>query len=136
VSLQVSLWIFPEGTRSSKPEPGLLPFKKGAFHLAVQGAFPQVCLCLKDADGRVAGVPIIPVVCESYHRLFDGKTRMERGVLKVKGTFTPPYSTTLLMEGNSTAPDLNRRYDSRRCPSTDGRRQGQDVGDLEGDFNA
>lgn len=35
---QVSLWIFPEGTRSSKPEPGLLPFKKGAFHLAVQGA--------------------------------------------------------------------------------------------------
>lgn len=34
---QVSLWIFPEGTRSSGPEPGLLPFKKGAFHLAVQG---------------------------------------------------------------------------------------------------
>ncbi|KAJ9092588.1 hypothetical protein QFC19_008696 [Naganishia cerealis] len=32
----VSLWIFPEGTRSSKPEPGLLPFKKGAFHLAIQ----------------------------------------------------------------------------------------------------
>lgn len=28
---------------------------------------------------------MIPVVCESYHRLFDGKTRMERGVLKVKG---------------------------------------------------
>ncbi|GHJ88009.1 hypothetical protein NliqN6_4411 [Naganishia liquefaciens] len=70
----VSLWIFPEGTRSSGPEPNLLPFKKGAFHLAVQ-----------------AGVPIIPVVCESYHRLFDGKTRMERGVLKIK--VLPPIST-------------------------------------------
>lgn len=38
-----------------------------------------------DLRGSVANVPIIPVVCESYHRLFDGKTRMERGVLKVKG---------------------------------------------------
>jgi lysophosphatidate acyltransferase len=42
---QVSLWIFPEGTRSSKPEPGLLPFKKGAFHLAIQGkSFPVLLL--------------------------------------------------------------------------------------------
>ena len=35
----VSLWIFPEGTRSLRKEDELLPFKKGAFHLAVQGEF-------------------------------------------------------------------------------------------------
>ncbi|ODO09088.1 hypothetical protein I350_02688 [Cryptococcus amylolentus CBS 6273] len=63
----VSLWVFPEGTRTSSPESNLLPFKKGAFHLAVQ-----------------AQVPIVPVVCENYYRLFDGRTRFEPGVVKVR----------------------------------------------------
>lgn len=62
----VSLWVFPEGTRSLHAEPSLLPFKKGAFHLAVQ-----------------AQVPIVAVVCENYHRIFDGRTRFDGGVLKV-----------------------------------------------------
>jgi len=56
----VSLWVFPEGTRSSSEAPNLLAFKKGAFHLAVQ-----------------AGVPIIPVVCENYWRLYRKDTLNE-----------------------------------------------------------
>jgi len=42
----LTVWMFPEGTRSKGR--GLLPFKTGAFHTAIQ-----------------AGVPIIPVVMSS-----------------------------------------------------------------------
>jgi 1-acyl-sn-glycerol-3-phosphate acyltransferase len=63
----ISLWIFPEGTRASQPEPSLLPFKMGAFHLAIQ-----------------AQVPIVVCVCESYNHLFDGRTRFDSGKLKIK----------------------------------------------------
>ncbi|WWC88843.1 uncharacterized protein L201_003758 [Kwoniella dendrophila CBS 6074] len=72
---RISLWIFPEGTRHMSAESDLLSFKKGAFYLAVQ-----------------SGVPVVPVVCENYHRLFDGKTRFKRGTLKIK--VLPPIPTT------------------------------------------
>ncbi|GJJ07328.1 hypothetical protein Clacol_001529 [Clathrus columnatus] len=54
-SRKISVWLFPEGTRSLKPENTLLPFKKGAFHLAVE-----------------AGVPIIPVTWLIKHREAEG----------------------------------------------------------------
>lgn len=50
-----SVWMFPEGTRSYSSEPMLLPFKKGAFHLAVQ-----------------LGIPIVPVVVSNTLNLVDG----------------------------------------------------------------
>jgi lysophosphatidate acyltransferase len=66
---QLSLFIFPEGTRSASETPSLLPFKKGAFHLAVQ-----------------AQLPIVPIVCENYaaaysskHKRFDGGDIVIRG---------------------------------------------------------
>lgn len=62
-----SLWLFPEGTRSMRPDSDMLPFKKGAFHLAVQ-----------------AGVPIVPVVCENYWRLYRTNT-FESGTLTIRG---------------------------------------------------
>ncbi|CZR61297.1 related to sn2-acylglyceride fatty acyltransferase [Phialocephala subalpina] len=63
-----NVWIFPEGTRSYAKEPMLLPFKKGAFHLAVQ-----------------AGVPIIPVVIGNYSDvLYVQGRRFKAGEIPVK----------------------------------------------------
>jgi lysophosphatidate acyltransferase len=63
-----SVLIFPEGTRSYPKEPMLLPFKKGAFHLAVQ-----------------AGVDVLPVVAEHYGKVLDVKgLKFNGGTVRVK----------------------------------------------------
>ncbi|KAK5278065.1 1-acylglycerol-3-phosphate O-acyltransferase [Exophiala xenobiotica] len=63
-----SVLIFPEGTRSYSAQPMLLPFKKGAFHLAVQ-----------------AGVPIVPIVAENYSNVLNIKARrFNSGTIRVK----------------------------------------------------
>ena len=54
-----SVYIFPEGTRSYYDHPDLLPFKKGAFHLAVQ-----------------AQVPIVPVVVANYSHVLSFRKRI------------------------------------------------------------
>lgn len=70
-SMRQSVYMFPEGTRSYSKEPMLLPFKKGAFHLAVQ-----------------AGVPIVPVVVANYSDVLYIKGWVFRsGVIPVKGMF-------------------------------------------------
>ncbi|PHH68775.1 hypothetical protein CDD80_7246 [Ophiocordyceps camponoti-rufipedis] len=63
-----SVFMFPEGTRSYAREPVLLPFKKGAFHLAIQ-----------------AGVPIVPCVVANYsHILCPRKLLFTSGTIPVK----------------------------------------------------
>ncbi|NHI01206.1 1-acylglycerol-3-phosphate O-acyltransferase [Oceanimonas sp. MB9] len=49
---RLSIWMFPEGTRSKGK--GLLPFKTGAFHIALQ-----------------AQVPLVPIACSSYFGQVD-----------------------------------------------------------------
>lgn len=63
---QIRLWVFPEGTRNQKGD--LLPFKKGAFHLAVQ-----------------AQVPLIPVVFSSYNNFYLRKEKQfKSGTIRLK----------------------------------------------------
>lgn len=73
---QQSVFIFPEGTRSYFAKPDLLPFKRGAFHLAVQ-----------------AQVPIVPIVVGNYaHVLHVQSMTFESGNVRVK--VLEPISTT------------------------------------------
>ncbi|KAM7094063.1 1-acyl-sn-glycerol-3-phosphate acyltransferase beta isoform 2-T2 [Molossus nigricans] len=62
----LKVWIYPEGTRNNTGD--LLPFKKGAFYLAVQ-----------------AQVPIIPVVYSSFTSFYDPRTKLfTSGTIKVE----------------------------------------------------
>ncbi|XP_069842644.1 1-acyl-sn-glycerol-3-phosphate acyltransferase beta [Dendropsophus ebraccatus] len=62
----LKVWIYPEGTRNNSGD--LLPFKKGAFHLALQ-----------------AKVPIVPVVYSSFTSFYDRKkTLFTGGTIKVE----------------------------------------------------
>ena len=71
-TLKQSVYMFPEGTRSYAKEPMLLPFKKGAFHLAVQ-----------------AQVPIVPVVAANYSdTLYIKGMVFKSGKIPCKGRFT------------------------------------------------
>ncbi len=81
---RASILIFPEGTRNRSSE-GLLPFKKGAFHMAI-----------------MAGVPIVPIVCQSLNDLPGWKEgKLLGGELRIR--VLPPISTQGL-----TSKDLDR----------------------------
>ncbi|XP_042537054.1 1-acyl-sn-glycerol-3-phosphate acyltransferase beta [Dipodomys spectabilis] len=62
----LKVWIYPEGTRNDNGD--LLPFKKGAFYLAIQ-----------------AQVPIIPVVYSSFSSFYNFRTKLfTSGTIKVQ----------------------------------------------------
>jgi HAD superfamily hydrolase (TIGR01490 family) len=70
----ISLAIAPEGTRSATPALG--PFKKGAFHVAMQ-----------------AGVPIVPIVIRNAGELmWRGATTIHAGTVQI--AVLPPVPTT------------------------------------------
>jgi 1-acyl-sn-glycerol-3-phosphate acyltransferase len=70
-----SVWIFPEGTRNRSGK-GLLPFKKGAFHMAMQ-----------------AQVPLVPVISSSLSPLVSWKERRFRAGWVVIRTLDPIMPT-------------------------------------------
>lgn len=70
---KIKLWIFPEGTRRNTGE--LHPFKKGAFHVAID-----------------AQIPILPVVFSSYQTFLDKKNKhLNSGHIII--TTLPPIPT-------------------------------------------
>lgn len=47
----ISIWIFPEGTRSGGR--GLLPFKTGAFYTAIAADVPIVPICISNTSNKI-----------------------------------------------------------------------------------
>lgn len=71
---QISVFVFPEGTRNKTPD-HLLPFKKGAFYMAIE-----------------AQIPIVPIVVSDIRPLVNANTKYVRpGVITVRAL--PPIST-------------------------------------------
>ncbi len=80
---KLSVWMLPEGHRNTKPE--MLPFKKGAFHLAI-----------------AAQVPVVPFVTSPMWTVLDAHRWMVRpGVVRVR--FLAPIPT-----GGMTDEDVDR----------------------------
>lgn len=75
---KIKLWVFPEGTRRNTGE--LHPFKKGAFHMAIEEQ-----------------IPILPVVFSSYCSFLNDKMKiLNAGNVII--TAMPPISTTNLIK--------------------------------------
>ncbi|MCR5888935.1 1-acyl-sn-glycerol-3-phosphate acyltransferase [Hymenobacter sp. J193] len=86
-----SVVIFPEGTISNKPGEEMMPFKDGAFQLAI-----------------AAGVPIVPITMPLNHRFMpdvEGTLRVRYSPLQI--TFHAPIPTQGLTQAD--APRLRQQ---------------------------
>ncbi len=87
---RVSVMVFPEGTRSRDGE--LLPFKDGAFRLALE-----------------SGVPIVPlVVAGTRHAMAKGSFRFQRARARVK-VLAPIETAGLTLDDLAEVRDRTRR---------------------------
>ncbi|XP_066466863.1 1-acyl-sn-glycerol-3-phosphate acyltransferase beta [Tiliqua scincoides] len=89
----VKVWIYPEGTRNNSGD--LLPFKKGAFHLAIQ-----------------TQVPIIPVVYSSFSTFYNPEKHLFTSG-KILVEVLPPIPTKGL-EASSVAELTDKCYTTMR----------------------
>ncbi|XP_060923791.1 1-acyl-sn-glycerol-3-phosphate acyltransferase beta [Limanda limanda] len=90
---QIRLWVFPEGTRNQNAD--LLPFKKGAFHLAVQ-----------------AQAPIIPIVFSSYNSFYLRKEKQfKSGTIRLQ---ILPKIDTQGMTTDDVASLLDKSFNAMR----------------------
>ena len=112
----ISLVIAPEGTRS--PTPRLGPFKKGAFHIAMQ-----------------AGVPVVPVVIRNASEImWRGSQTLHSGTVEV--AVLPPVETS-----SWTVKTIDRHVDEVRemfletlaeFPETDAREEQRPAAKVAG----
>ncbi|MNF99100.1 1-acyl-sn-glycerol-3-phosphate acyltransferase [compost metagenome] len=88
-----SIWVFPEGTRNAAEQ--LAPFKKGAFHMAIE-----------------AGVPIVPVCVSRYtQRLRLNSWRRSKVIIRS----LPPIATSGLTQQDVPALAEQCRIQMQRC---------------------
>jgi 1-acyl-sn-glycerol-3-phosphate acyltransferase len=81
---KVNIWIFPEGTRS-RGKALLLPFKRGAFYMAI-----------------AAQRPLVAFVSEPLENYYDYKRKLIKpGEVRVK--ILPPYETKGLTKDDANA---------------------------------
>ncbi|KAI8337669.1 hypothetical protein BC941DRAFT_461220 [Chlamydoabsidia padenii] len=81
---KTSVWLYPEGTRGCALDIDMLPFKKGAFYMAVQ-----------------ARVPIIPIVIANYQNVYNSEARhFTTGDVRIK--VLPPISTDDILEDSAS----------------------------------
>ncbi|KAM8720788.1 hypothetical protein ACLKA7_006777 [Drosophila subpalustris] len=110
---RIKLWVFPEGTRRNTGE--LHPFKKGAFHMAIDQQ-----------------IPILPVVFSSYCSFLNDKKKiLNAGRIVI--TTLPPVSTEGLTKDDidtlmervraqmtetfkSTSAEMLQRYKTHKTP--------------------